>query len=714
MPQETKPPAASSHTEYLDFVDRQTDPENNKQVERRVDRILDALEGDATSFEPASILAGLSINTPTHASPRGLNPVERVLEILEPMASDSFLGKLGHYVITRILGRGGFGVVLKAIDEKLQRQVAIKVLSPVLASDPVHRDRFLAEARSAAAVRHINVVQIYAVEDHPVPYIVMELVEGKTLHRYLADRGPLPADECTVLATQIAEGLNAAHTRRIVHRDIKPANILVEKGEPPKIKLTDFGLAHAIDDDNIVLQKVLLGTPAYMAPEQVRAEATDHRSDLFSFGSVLYVMCCGRPAFSESSTIGLLRSVAEDTPVPLLNRNASLPVRLVQIIERLHQKDPDLRYQSASELIRDLQKTGPQSKFGNGVRTAAKLSALVAVAAALGWPLIRDSSTTPENVAGNEPPQERAERNLPFSVTDRSAEHAAANQLLAEQLLYDVLAEMAQVNPAFDPRLTDHKISDGKVTYFRTKYAPDFTPLAAFKDLERLEIYTDVGVGTPTDLSFASGMKNLRILNADGIPFAGLEPLRGLQLKEISMWCWNWHAKCCDGDLSPLAGMPLERINTGGSVIKSLEPLRGLPLEEICLNGSSITDLSPLEGMQTLKILTVANTEVSDIRPLARLSLKELELQNSKVTDISPLANTPLRILSIKNLRITDYSPLMSMPLDSLLIDFDAGRDQDLLQSLSHIDQLNNRPIAEYLPTEADVSSEAESEQSLN
>lgn len=196
-------------------------------IDSRIEELLHAIEGETHSFEPASILCDLT-GMPTQSAAPVQNPVERVLSSLEPSTHEAHPGRLNHYEITGVIGRGGFGVVLRARDQKLHRDVAIKVLSPVLAHDEGHRERFLTEARSAAAVKHPNVVQIYAVEEQPLPFLVMELVEGRTLHRHLADTGPLDAGQVIALARQIAAGLCAAHARRIVHRDIKPANILVE------------------------------------------------------------------------------------------------------------------------------------------------------------------------------------------------------------------------------------------------------------------------------------------------------------------------------------------------------------------------------------------------------------------------------------------------------------------------------------------------------
>ena len=157
---------------------------------------------------------------------------------------------MGHYEVLEVLGRGAFGIVVRAFDEKLQRVVAIKVLSPHLAVTSPARKRFLREARASGGVRHENVVQIYAVEEQPLPYLVMEYIPGQTLQQRLDEVGPLEAPVLPI-GEQIARGLAAAHAQGLIHRDIKPGNILIEEGIEQKVKITDFGLARAVDDASL-------------------------------------------------------------------------------------------------------------------------------------------------------------------------------------------------------------------------------------------------------------------------------------------------------------------------------------------------------------------------------------------------------------------------------------------------------------------------------
>jgi serine/threonine protein kinase len=179
-----------------------------------------------------------------------------------------------------VVGRGGMGVVLKGFDDKLRRVVAIKVLAPEMAANPTARQRFTREARAAAAVSHEHVVTIHAVEDaHRPPYLVMEFVDGVSLQGKLDKEGPPGLKEIVRIGLQTAEGLGAAHRQGLVHREIKPANILLENGVE-RVKLTDFGLARAVDDASLTHAGVIAGTPLYMSPEQAAGEPIDHRSDL--------------------------------------------------------------------------------------------------------------------------------------------------------------------------------------------------------------------------------------------------------------------------------------------------------------------------------------------------------------------------------------------------------------------------------------------------
>ena len=269
---------------------------------------------------------------------------DRSLDFLAASETPGSLGQLGTYEITQLLGRGGFGIVLKAFDPALSRVVAIKVLAPHLATSAAARGRFAREARAAAAVVHEHVVAIHAVNSwESLPYLVMPFVAGRSLQERVDSDGPLGVKEVLRIGMQTAQGLAAAHAQGLVHRDVKPSNILLENGVE-RVKLTDFGLARAVDDASMTQSGVVAGTPQYMSPEQARGEAIDHRSDLFSLGSVLYFMCAGHPPFRASSTPAVLRRVSDDPPRPLREVNLEVPDWLAAIVARLHHKEPGRRF----------------------------------------------------------------------------------------------------------------------------------------------------------------------------------------------------------------------------------------------------------------------------------------------------------------------------------------------------------------------------------
>jgi WD40 repeat protein len=309
---------------------------------------------EAAGLSPPADPAAVPDPAPAHPEETEAEPsrggANESLAFLAPSEKPGALGRLGHYEVLEVIGHGGMGVVLKAFDEALHRVVAIKVLAPQLASGVTARKRFVREARAAAAVRNEHVIDIHAVEEAgPVPYLVMEYIAGISLQDRLDRTGPLALKEILRIGMQTAAGLAAAHAQGLVHRDVKPANILLENGVE-RVKLTDFGLARAVDDASLTQSGLVAGTPQYMAPEQAGGEAVDHRADLFSLGSVLYALCTGRPPFRASGTMAVLRRVCEGSPRPIREINADIADWLVTLIARLHAKVPAERVQSAAEV----------------------------------------------------------------------------------------------------------------------------------------------------------------------------------------------------------------------------------------------------------------------------------------------------------------------------------------------------------------------------
>jgi serine/threonine protein kinase len=274
------------------------------------------------------------------------------VDFLAPPQGPDELGRLGPYRVLKVLGKGGMGVVFLAEDPQLKRTVALKAMLPVLAASDSNRQRFLQEAQTAAALEHDHVIHIYQVgEDRGVPFLAMPFLKGEPLDQCLKREKRLPASEVLRIGREVAEGLAAAHEKGLIHRDIKPANVWLEAPRG-RVKILDFGLARAVSGGSHLTQTgAILGTPAYMSPEQARGKAVDGRSDLFSLGCVLYQVCTGQLPFEGSDTISTLMAVSTDDPPSPEELNPEVPPALSDLVMHLLAKSADDRPASAAAVV---------------------------------------------------------------------------------------------------------------------------------------------------------------------------------------------------------------------------------------------------------------------------------------------------------------------------------------------------------------------------
>ena len=606
--------------------------------------------------------------TPLPADPglKGLCP--RCLLVLGLGADEAGRKKIGSYEILGELGRGAMGVVYKAYQVSLNRIVALKVLSEHLAQDAVFIQRFQREAKSAAQLNHPNVVTIHDIDcDGDTHFIAMEYVKGKTLSELVQEQGQLDVPHALRIVQQVLKALGAAHELGIIHRDVKAQNVMIDNADC--VKVADFGLAKTAEDIvDLTLTGAVLGTPAYMAPEQCKGDPIDHRVDVYAVGVLLYQMLAGRVPFPGKTLAEVIQKTLNEPVPPIDQFNSEVPDAVFRIITRALAKHPADRYASAEEMEQDTANALAHYEAQTVTKAPGKA----------------EEPTTSRHVGRH-----------------RRLWQAAAAALVIGVIGLGLVKILGPSTPDSDPPVfTDPMLEAtvrqavGKLHSVLTKEdlsREDFTTLSAPKrGISSIE-----GIGACAKLQHVDFNYNPI---SDVAPLSQLAELmeveiRNTQVRDIgalASLAELKHLLACDCQIEKidaLAGLnKLNELHIGGNPIQSVEPLRNLTaleslnLTSVNLSGSAdvlaglvnltglflgfthLTDIGPVQHMPRLVRLHLHNNNIEDIAPLAALEqLDELGLQGNRISNIEALAGLEnLRTVIFQDNQITDIGPLVA------------------------------------------------------
>ena len=579
----------------------------------------------------------------------------RAWPFLAPPQREDEIGRLGAFRILGLLGQGGMGVVFEAEDQHLQRHVALKVMLPHLAASEAGKGRFLREARSAASIDHDHIVAVHQVgEEGGVPYLVMPLLRGRTLEEWTRSHPRPSLADVLRIGREIASGLSAAHERGLIHRDIKPANVWLESKDESspafRVKILDFGLARAASGENQLTRSgVVVGTPAYMAPEQGRGEPTDRRSDLFSLGCILYRLATGRPPFAGTDFVSTLVEIATKNPEPPSRIDPSIPLALSQLVMRLLEKMPENRPASANEVADALARmeVNPPSAGQPGriaprraarsrwkriawaVGAVALLAEAVFLASMFFGPPVDEVAPTPRPVLSpvveKGPDEPRPVRpaledrklaewtlDLGGTVEVTTAEKPDPEEVTAAAMLPAGPFRVYGVSLWGSDKITDEKLAFLRDAKGVKSISLGATPisnkgLTFLEDLPELELLglNNSGV-TDAGLVSLKGLRSLKrlILDSTRIEGKGLAHLAGLaNLEDLNM------------------GMCKNMTRAGFAEMGKLGQVRSLHLMGNCIDDAGLLSLA---GMKELQTIYLGKTAVTDKGAAAFRNMVEL------------------------------------------------------------------------------------------
>jgi eukaryotic-like serine/threonine-protein kinase len=642
---------------------------------------------------------------------------------LGPPQQPDEIGRLGGYRVLKELGRGGMGAVYQADDPKLKRLVALKVMLPRLAADASARRRFLREAQAMAAVHHDHVVTIFQVdEDNGVPFLAMEFLHGMPLDKWLKDGRKPNLAQILRMGREIAEGLAAAHARGLVHRDVKPGNIWLDSDHKGRVKILDFGLARVgTEDVHLTRTGAVVGTPAYMSPEQAGGEKVDPRTDLFSLGCVLYRFCTGAMPFAGNTTMAVLNALATTHPKPVRDMNPDVPAALADLVMHLLAKEPGNRPASAREVaeriaaieknpkgkMEEKKEDGsqtvllapdprtspshpvPSSRRRTTARALLAAAAALVVAAAGAVVYVQTDRGTLEIKTSDPDVKVSVEQNgTQVDVLDPKSKQQLSIHS-GKYTLKLIGADGAEHEMVIDQGPNPVTLTRGGkvvVTVSRvdkpgeaakTSFAPlDKAWVEKVQDLPPEKQVEEVAAeltrrnpgfdGKVTSSVFDGKVKILGFFTdkvTDLTPVRALPDLGELDCQESVKW------KSRLSDLSPLKGMKLTVLTCVAPKLADLTPLKDIPLTYLAFGNTQVSDLSPLKGMLLTTLGCTGGAKVSDLSPLRGMKLESLDCSGTAVSDLSPLKGMKLVTFYCYGTPVSDLSPLKDMPLTYLHCD---------------------------------------------
>jgi tRNA A-37 threonylcarbamoyl transferase component Bud32/Leucine-rich repeat (LRR) protein len=685
----------------------QRDNQRSNEDEFQLSKLIDLLKRVGPASEASAVTNSLSISDTLIVKPNHRNgdttSAGQYPFLAKPEAANE-LGRLGHYIVLRLLGSGGMGLVFEAEDTILRRRVALKVMQPSQAADQEAKRRFLAEARATAAIEHEHIAVIYQVgEESGVPYLAMQLLQGETLADRLSKTPQLSECEALRIAKETAEGLAAAHACGLIHRDIKPANIWLEaKGD--RVKVVDFGLVRDMSLDTQLTQSgAIAGTPAYMSPEQVNSQPLDGRTDLFSLGCVLYQMISGKNAFSRDSLFRVLHAVCNEAAPALHTLRPDIGSDLASLINRLIAKDRELRPASAREVADEVgrmlakfpaQTTSPaepllpQSGGLHGRKRGQLFLAGWAVGFALLfltiWVIIRDKDgkelariSAPDGstaiVEGNLSAIPAAPVKAPINSGSETSPHSPLPSFANDEEIlrhFSRTGAKIQINGSSGYAFQDElrgKVTDCSIDYIGSAYKLTNTDLEALSNITfplRLTLAksTELRQETIDKISQIKTLTHLYLPYAITMKETSFSKLAALsKLKHLSLPNTN----ATDEIVRQLPTWEsLESLLLGDSILirgETLEMLEKYPkLRDLNLIGTQVSRLPSgiCKKLPNLEIIELAGTDANDdtMRELAEAKkLLYVNIASTKVTTEGLTALLPLRY-SLENLNVRDIS----------------------------------------------------------